>query len=90
MAPDPRILAEWAVELRVNGCWYDITVVARGHDGVETSLGQAAGRKGRSHYDLVRGGSVTVDWANVQSWEVGEIEFRRTWGPGTPWPARLC
>ena len=90
MAPDPRIPAEWAVNLRIDDHWHQITVVARGHDGVETALKQAAGRKARMKYDQVdTDRSLTVDWANVGSWEVGQIEFRQTWGPGTPWPARL-
>jgi hypothetical protein len=90
MAPDPRIPAEWAVELRIDDHWHRVTVVARGHDGVETSLGRAAARKTRTHYTVADSDRMlTVDWANVEAWEVGEIEFRRTWGPGSPWPARL-
>jgi hypothetical protein len=88
MAPDGE-LAEWAVELTVDGVVYVIATTARGREDALDQLRAAALRETPIRYDLINdAGRVDLDWGTVEEWSTGRVVLHRTWGPAGPTTVR--
>ena len=86
MVPDTRALAEWAVDLTLDGITHRIALMARGADGIRQTLLADAHRRIMTICRLRdTDQSIRVDWGEVTEWSLGEIRLHRTFpGPGTP------
>jgi hypothetical protein len=59
-----------------------LLVTAVDEDDVRRRFAEDHARGARIHYATqCHGGTITVEWGSVQTCEVGEVEWVRTWGP---------
>ena len=86
MPPDARALAEWSLDLTLNGVTHRIVLVARGADGIRQTLLADEHRRTMTIYRLLdTNETLRIDWDEVTGWSLGEIRLHRTFpGPGTP------
>lgn len=86
MVPDTRALAEWRLDLTLDGVTHRIVLVARGRDGVRTTIEAGVHRRTLTTYRLLDTDKpIRVDWGDVTEWTVEGIALHRVFpGPGTP------
>jgi hypothetical protein len=77
------VLSEWLVHVVINGDEHQILVTAVDEHDIAAQMAANHGRGARMHHQVRCHDTrkLIVEWGNVKTCSVGEVEWVRTWGP---------